>query len=111
MCGHFLEYRTYQYLKRPNVLWRCSTCGRESSAPIDCCNRPDFEALRSPGMACIVMRKLINGSSQLLTRIRAIMRRRQRPTLQPIVEPGREYVAYEVPKDAEVELVAHGHDD
>jgi hypothetical protein len=42
MCSHMLVFHDVRQVDRRRPMWRCSTCGRESSRPLDCCARPDF---------------------------------------------------------------------
>jgi hypothetical protein len=42
MCGHEFMFHTRDHLQRHRPRWQCGTCGRVSSAPLDCCTRPDF---------------------------------------------------------------------
>jgi hypothetical protein len=42
MCGHEFMFHTRDHLQRHRPRWQCGTCWRVSSAPLDCCTRPDF---------------------------------------------------------------------
>jgi hypothetical protein len=48
MCGHEFMFHTRDHLQRHRPRWQCGTCGRVSSAPLDCCTRPDFVQHHSP---------------------------------------------------------------
>jgi hypothetical protein len=48
MCGHVFMYHDRDTLQRHRPRWQCSTCGRVSSVPLDCCTRPDFARQRPP---------------------------------------------------------------
>ena len=48
MCGHEFMFHSRDYLQRYRPRWQCGTCGRVSSAPLDCCTRPDFVQHHSP---------------------------------------------------------------
>jgi len=48
MCGHEFMFHTRDYRQRHRPRWQCGTCGRVSSAPLDCCTRPDFVQHHSP---------------------------------------------------------------
>lgn len=51
MCGHiFLGHQNYQLMSRPQTLWRCSVCGRQSHLPLDCCTQPNYHLCQSNKM-------------------------------------------------------------
>ena len=50
MCGHVFMYQDRYALQRHRPVWQCSTCGRVSSVPLDCCPRPDFARHYSGGL-------------------------------------------------------------
>ena len=50
MCGHVFMYHDRDALQRHRPRWQCSTCGRVSFVPLDCCTRPDFARQRPPGL-------------------------------------------------------------
>lgn len=88
MCGHFIGFYTYSQLQhQPRALWRCSTCGRESRAPLDCCTRPSFDASPKADVACAVTRWLQETSTRMLTLAGAVFTRRRRlavPLSRPV---------------------------
>jgi len=75
MCHHFIGFQTYDRLPKPMALWRCSTCGRESRAPIDCCVQPAFEILPRPGIGGVVRQWLRAIATQAATALAAIRQR------------------------------------
>ena len=50
MCGHGFMFHNRDYLQRYRPRWQCSTCGRVSSVPLDCCTRPNFAQHRPAGL-------------------------------------------------------------
>jgi len=50
MCGHEFFYHDRHSLQRHRPVWQCSTCGRVSSVPVDCCPRPDFARHHPAGL-------------------------------------------------------------
>jgi hypothetical protein len=50
MCGHVFMFHDREYLQRHRPRWQCGTCGRVSSAPLDCCTRPDFARHHPAGL-------------------------------------------------------------
>lgn len=86
MCHHFIGFQTYDRLPKPRAMWRCSTCGRESQAPIDCCARPAFAVIPQPGIGHAVRQWLRAITGQAATAFAAI-RQRQRPSEADIYIP------------------------
>jgi hypothetical protein len=82
MCGHFIGFYTYSQLQhQPRALWRCSTCGRESRMPIDCCTRPLFDASPNAAMERSVVQWLQETGERVVTRLRAVFSRHCRSTV------------------------------
>ncbi len=107
MCHHFIGFHTYQPLQASKALWRCSLCGRESSAPIDCCSQPNFASTRSPGIARVFLRWVGGMGYRVLTSIRAMRHsRRRHPAIGIVVAPEHEHLVHEVSDMGAVEPVA-----
>ncbi len=105
MCGHFIDFHTYQRFQAPKALWRCGSCGRQSYAPIDCCTRPNFASARSPGTARVCLRWLGDAGYRMMMRLRAI-RWRRRPAIDVIMLPDDEHRVHQAPGLVTVEPVA-----
>lgn len=75
MCYHFIGFHAYDRLPKPMALWRCSTCGRESRAPIDCCVQPSFAVIPRPGIGHAVRQWLRAIVRQAVTGLAAILPR------------------------------------
>ena len=54
MCGHGFFYQDRHHLQRHRPQWHCSTCGRVSFVPLDCCTQPDFTHQSSPGLVSLL---------------------------------------------------------
>ena len=90
MCHHFVRFHTHQPLHASRALWRCSTCGRASSMPIDCCTQPSFASVRQPSIARLCLRWLGSQGYQMLTSMRAICHRRRQPAFDAVMMPDHE---------------------
>lgn len=77
MCHHFIGFHMYDQLPKPRAMWRCSTCGRESQVPIDCCNRSSLAVMPQPGIGQVVRQWLRAIVTQAVTGF-AAMRQRYR---------------------------------
>jgi hypothetical protein len=77
MCHYFIGFQTYDRLPKPRAMWRCSTCGRESQVPINCCNRSSLTVMPQPGIGHIVRQWLRAIATQAVTGL-AAMRQRYR---------------------------------
>jgi ribosomal protein S14 len=86
MCGHFFMYHDRYQLQRHRPVWRCTTCGRESSAPLDCCGQPDFAPRQSVTLGRQCARWLAETGHWVLTSLGALWRRRRQP-VTPLVVP------------------------
>jgi hypothetical protein len=94
MCGHGFMYQTRYNLERHRPTWCCSTCGRVSYAPLDCCTRPDFE--RQAASAAFV-RWLGEMQQSMRTRLWALLRWRPQAARPAMVEVDGARPAGEVP--------------
>jgi hypothetical protein len=47
MCGHIFLYQDW-YRPQHRPVWQCSTCGRVSHVPLDCCTRPEVTQSHPP---------------------------------------------------------------
>ena len=82
MCGHiFIGYHNHQGLRQPQVLWRCSVCGRQSHMPLDCCARPDYQVCRPESLVSASAQRLDALMSRVRTRIQAWLQRRRQPDI------------------------------
>ena len=78
MCGHlYIGYHDHQQLRQPRALWRCSTCGRQSHMPLDCCARPDYNHAAQPGIVHASVRWLAETVSRVQTSIQSRLWRGQ----------------------------------
>ena len=74
VCHHLYGYHMRYQEQRPRMLWRCGTCGRESSKPLDCCYQPDFAMPPRPGL----VRLALQGLATVISRLQPSQRRRWR---------------------------------
>ena len=87
MCGHFfLGYQSYQQLRHPQALWRCSVCGRQSHMPLDCCTHPDYHFCQPNGMVHAHIRRLGTLMNRIQTRIQSWLMRHWQPDVESIRE-------------------------
>ncbi len=109
MCDHFLGFYTYQRIQAPRMLWRCGTCGRQSSVPIDCCAQPDFASTRRSLTVHLGQRlgKLWARAWSCVPTLRA---GRQHPGVDISITPDSESLVPEpaAPEEAEAEVVQVG---
>jgi hypothetical protein len=78
MCGHlYIRYHDHQQLRQPRALWRCSTCGRQSHMPLDCCTRPNYNHAAQPGIVQASVRWLAEAVSRVQTDLQSWLLRRQ----------------------------------
>jgi len=76
MCHHFIGIHTYDQLPKHRPVWRCSACGRESQAPIDCCVQPAFAVTPQLGIGHAVRQWLRAMVTQAVTGLAAIRQQR-----------------------------------
>jgi hypothetical protein len=107
MCDHFIGFHTYQHFQTPRALWRCGSCGRQSSAPIDCCAQPDFASVQRPGMVRLSLRWWGDTRCRMMTRLRAIRLRRRHPAIEVIMLPDDKHRVHEDTDSVTLEPVAN----
>ncbi|HEY7494606.1 MAG TPA: hypothetical protein VIH59_26340 [Candidatus Tectomicrobia bacterium] len=79
MCGHLFMYHDRYQLQRHRPVWRCTTCGRESSAPLDCCGQPNFAPRQSVTLGRQWAQWLAEMGRRVLTSPGALWRRLRQP--------------------------------
>ena len=72
MCGHGFMFHDRDYLQRHRPRWQCSTCGRVSSVPLDCCTRPDFAPHRPAGLTHLLRQWISTCGRWMLDRVRLV---------------------------------------
>ena len=87
MCGHFFMYPDRYQLQRHRPVWRCTTCGRESSAPLDCCGQPNFTPRQSVTLGRQCAQWLAARGGWVLTSLGALWRRLRQPVTPLVVVP------------------------
>ncbi len=97
MCNHLYGLYTHQYQMQPRALWRCGACGRQSSAPIDCCTQPNFVSRQRSSRVRAWVRWLGETGSHTLLGLRAMLQRRGRAAADNMVmTPGSGGLAHEI---------------
>ncbi len=85
MCGHiFVGYQGHQPLRQHRLLWRCSTCGRQSHMPLDCCCNPAFHMSQPNPMIVIGARWLRRLMDRMQTSIRSRLLRLSSRDMAPV---------------------------
>jgi hypothetical protein len=114
MCGHMFVFHDVRQVDRHRPIWRCGTCGRQSSMPLDCCARPDFAPRQSVSMVGDCVRWLGAKGSGVRMALGDFLRRWVRPGTPPDIglevrEPERqaaEVAPVIMAEEAETALVA-----
>lgn len=86
MCGHVFMYQDRYQLQRHRPVWRCTTCGREASVPLDCCGQPGFAPRQSVTLGRQYAPWLAEMGRWVLTSLGALWRRLRQP-VTPLVVP------------------------
>ena len=88
MCGHiYIGYHGQQQLRQHRALWRCSTCGRQSHMPLDCCASPDYSHATQPGIVHASVRWLAEAVSRMQTSLQSRLLHRQQPDAASALAP------------------------
>ncbi len=97
MCNHLYGLYTRQYQMQSRALWRCGACGRQSSAPIDCCTQPNFVSRQRSSRVRTWVRWLGETGSHTLIGLCAMLQRRwQAAADNMVVTPDRRGLAHEL---------------
>jgi hypothetical protein len=72
MCGHVFFYHDRHHLQRHRPVWQCGTCGRVSSAPLDCCPQPAFAPHHPPGLMHLLSQWASRGGRWMLATVRPL---------------------------------------
>jgi hypothetical protein len=89
MCGHFYMYQNRYQPQRHRPVWRCTTCGREASVPLDCCGQPNFTPRQSVRLGRQYAPWLAETGRWVLTSLGALWLRRHQPGAPLVVSDSR----------------------